>query len=291
MNIGTKRLFFLGAGAISEAMTAGIIAAKLIPPEQITISNRKHTERLADLHTRYGVNPSLHMDSDIEQADIIIITVKPFDVLTALHELAPAVKPHHMLVSVVTGATTTVIEETLPVAIPVIRAMPNTSSVVQASATAITPGHYATPASIALVTELFQALGNCVVVDESLLPAVTGLSGTGPAYIYYLVEALLQAGLQCGLDKATCQELLVQTVYGAGKMLQVTGRDPTELRKQVTSPNGTTMAALEILDAAKVQEVVMKAVASATHRAVEMGEQITNTAHSQQIIEGKGTGR
>jgi pyrroline-5-carboxylate reductase len=277
----SQGVFFLGAGSIGEAMISGMLASQLLTPQKITISNRKKPERLQMLHDRYGVCISQDKKSDIQRSDIVILAIKPFDIVAALREIAPAIDAHHLIISVVAGASTQVIEESLPVSVPVIRAMPNTSSIVQASATAISPGRWATPSSVAMAKELFAAMGICSVVDESLLPAVTGLSGTGPAYIYYIVEALLEAGLLCGLDKVTCQELLLQTVFGAGKMLQDTGRDPAELRRQVTSPRGTTMAAMDVLDQAGIKHVIIQAVQRATQRALEMAEEITYELNKQ----------
>jgi pyrroline-5-carboxylate reductase len=277
----SRTIFFLGAGSISEAILTGILAAQLLPPSQITISNRNHPEKLQNLQEKFGVHISQDKLADIAKADVVVLAIKPFDLLFALQEIAPAIKPSHLVISVVAGASSDIIERTLHGNIPVVRAMPNTSSVVQASATAISAGQWATEESILVVRELFTAIGSCVVVDESLLSAVTGLSGSGPAYIYYIAEALLEAGQSCGLDKDTCQQLLVQTIYGAGKMLQTTGRDPAELRKQVTSPKGTTMAGLEVIEQGGTKNILIQAVQRAAQRAQEMADAISEEANHQ----------
>jgi pyrroline-5-carboxylate reductase len=154
---------------------------------------------------------------------------------------------------------------------PIVRAMPNTSSFVQESATAICGGRWAMPEALEIARQLFAAIGTVVAVDEGAMDAVTGLSGSGPAYIYYVAEALLAAGEAVGLPEETSRELLIQTLYGAARMLRETGKGPGELRRQVTSPNGTTMAGIAALDDAEVAAALRRAVARATERAREMG--------------------
>jgi pyrroline-5-carboxylate reductase len=152
--------------------------------------------------------------------------------------------------------------------------MPNTSSSVQASATALCAGKWATPEHVALAQYFFSAIGISVVVAEEQMDAVTGLSGSGPAYFYYMVEALQEAAQQCGLPAETARMLLVQTIYGAARMLQESGQDPAELRRQVTSPNGTTMAGLAVLEEGGVYQLLLQMVQSATRRSTEMGTQV-----------------
>ncbi len=308
-----QRLFFLGAGSIGEAMLKGMVSAQLLPPQQITVCNRAHPARLQALERHYGVHICQDKQAEIAQADILLLAVKPFDLVAALQEIAPMVSPRQLIVSVVAGASTRVIEQcllqyphtdlkkketpgtaptrsdtshfsgTLPkrssgfapgAAVPVIRAMPNTSSFVQASATALCRGRQATAAHVEIASDLFSAIGTSEVVDEAHMDAVTGLSGTGPAYFYYVAEALLEAGRACGLAGETCRALLVQTMYGAAKMLQETGTEPAELRHQVTSPNGTTMAAMAVLEQGEAQQLFLQAVQRATMRASEMGQQL-----------------
>ena len=268
------RLFFLGAGSISEAMIKGITSAQLLSAEQIIISNRNNAQRLQELHSTYGVQPSQDKMGDIAEADIVILAMKPFDLVKALREVAPAISQQQLVISLVAGVSTTLIEHNLPPSVPIIRAMPNTSSFVQASSTAFCQGFWATPVHLAIARDLFSAIGISVTIPESLMDAATGLSGSGPAYIYYVVEALLKGGQACGLSTETCRTLLLQTVYGAAKMLQETDQEPAVLRRQVTSPNGTTMAAISVLDQGNGQQLFQDAVIRATQRAEEMGQQI-----------------
>jgi pyrroline-5-carboxylate reductase len=265
-----KRLFFLGAGSMAEAMVRGIIGASLLPAQQITMSTRTNTHRLEHLSTTYGVNACQDKELGIPQADIVVLAVKPFDMAAALREVCTAISSEHLVISVAAGVSTSTIESVLNGNVPIIRAMPNTSCFVQASATAISRGMWASSAHLATAQQLFSAIGRSVLMDESLLDAVTGLSGTGPAYFYYVMEALIEAGVSCGLPEETCRALLLQTVEGAAKMLKETRKAPAELRRQVTSPNGTTMAAMSVLEQGGSHDLFVRAVQHATARAADM---------------------
>lgn len=278
------RLFFLGAGSISGAMIKGITSAHLLPAEQITISNRNNTQRLQELHSTYAVQISQDKMREIAEADIVILAMKPFDLVKALQDVAPTISPQHLVISLVAGVSTELIEHNLSPSVPVVRAMPNTSSFVQASSTALCQGRWATPTHLAIACDLFSAIGISVTIPESLMDAATGLSGSGPAYIYYVVEALLKGGQACGLSIETCRTLLLQTVYGAAKMLQETDQEPAALRRQVTSPNGTTMAAIAVLDQGNGQQLFQNAVIRATQRAAEMGQQIEAASMVEKIL-------
>ncbi len=270
-----KHLFFLGAGSMAEAMVKGILAAELFPAQEITVSNRSHTERLYELNEAYGINTCQSKEDKAAcaaSADIIVVAVKPFDVGAALENVRTAVTSRHLVISVAAGVSTAAIETYLGTSVPVIRAMPNTSSFVQESATAISAGHYASSEHMMIAQEIFSAIGTSITVEEEQLDAVTGLSGSGPAYIYYIVEALLDAGIACGLSHEISQALVLQTVSGAVKMLKVTGKDPAELRRQVTSPNGTTMAGLQALEQGNADHLFMQAVRQATARSIELGK-------------------
>ncbi len=274
--LADKRIFFLGAGSMSEAMLKGLLATATLPPAQITLSNRQHVARLEELHTGYGTVASRDKLTEIAAAEIVVLAVKPFDVASALAEVGKVLSPGQLLISVAAGVATAAIEARIPAGVPVVRAMPNTSSFVQESATAICGGRWATAETLELASQLFAAIGTVVTVEEDAMNAVTGLSGSGPAYIYYVAEALLAAGESVGLSEETSRELLLQTLYGAARMLRETGKSPGELRRQVTSPNGTTMAGIAALDAGDVGASFRIAVERATERAREMGQQLNS---------------
>jgi pyrroline-5-carboxylate reductase len=269
-----QQIFFAGAGSLSEAIIKGVVAAHIVTAKQITISNRKNAARLFELSERYGVQMSSNKLVDIGKADIVVLAMKPFDIISALVEIGAALTKKQLIISVVAGVASSTIEKHIEGEVPVIRAMPNTSSYVQASATAISQGRWATGEHITQAKRLFEAVGSVEIVEERLLDAVTGLSATGPAYFYYMVESLMKAGQAQGLPEETCRELLVQTMYGAAMMVRETGKTPAELRRQVTSPNGTTMAAMNILEQGGFQDLMQKAVAHATKRAEDMGREI-----------------
>ena len=272
-SLSELQVFFVGAGAMSEALINGWLAAHLLSAEQVTISNRRHHTRLDELAQRYGVHICQDQAADVARANVVVFAVKPFDLATALAEVAPFLSPTQLVISVAAGVATSTIERGLGTNIPVIRAMPNTSSRVQASATALCAGRRATTEHIELAHHLFSGIGISLTVQEDQMDAVTGLSGTGPAYFYYVVEALLAAGQSCGLPAETTQALLIQTLYGSAKMLQETGLPPAELRHQVTSPNGTTMAAMTVLEEGHARQIFLQAVQRATQRATELGQQ------------------
>jgi pyrroline-5-carboxylate reductase len=277
-------VFFLGAGAVCEALIKGLLNAGLLSAEQIVISNRKNAARLEILQQRYGVRASEEKLESCREADLVILAMKPFDLPGALQEIAPAISARQLVISLAAGVSTTMIERQLGLPVPVIRAMPNTSSSVQASATALCGGQWCTPEHLELAQSLFSAIGISVIVAENQLNAVTGLSGSGPAYFYYLVEALQEAAQQCGLPAETARTLLVQTIYGAARMLQESEQEPAELRRQVTSPNGTTMAGLTVLEQGGVYQLLIQTVQRATERAAEMGAQVE--AFAAQVLSG-----
>ncbi|HET8844240.1 MAG TPA: pyrroline-5-carboxylate reductase [Ktedonobacteraceae bacterium] len=274
------RVFFLGAGSVSEALIKGLLTAQLLPAEQITISNRKNSARLDTLQRRYGVHISQDKQADCAQANLVILAAKPFDLPAALQEIADAISGEQLVISLAAGISTSTLEQQLGRQVPVIRSMPNTSSSVQASATALCSGKWATSEHLELARQFFSAIGISVVVDEAQMDAVTGLSGSGPAYFYYVVEALLEAAQQCGLPAETARILLVQTIYGAARMLQESGQNPAELRRQVTSPNGTTMAGLSVLEEGGAYQLLLSMVQRATQRSAEMGAQVEAFAAS-----------
>lgn len=266
-----QRLFFAGAGAISGAMIAGLVDTGVVTPCRVTVAGRSARHRVDGLVTAHGVCPSIDKLAEVAAADIVILAVKPLDVSAALAEIGAALTSRQLLVSVAAGVTTTSIEGALDRPVPVIRAMPNTSALVHQSATAIAPGRWATTDHLSTARRLFAAVGTVTEAPEAWLDAVTGLAGSGPAYIYYVTEALFAAGLAQGLDAGTTRALVLQTLVGAATMLATTGEHPATLRQQVTSPMGTTMAGVAVLDAAGVRESIVEAVDAATRRARELG--------------------
>ncbi|HET8999289.1 MAG TPA: pyrroline-5-carboxylate reductase [bacterium] len=261
----------IGAGNMAEALLRGAFDATILTPAQILVTNKSNDERLARLGRAWPVRTTRDKAHLVAESDVLVLAVKPHDMSTVLTEIAPHIGTRHLVVSVAAGISTETIERRLG-EVPVIRAMPNTSTAVRASATAIAAGRHATAGHLAMAREFFEAVGWVGVVPESLLDVVTAVSGSGPAYVYALAEALVESGERAGLPRDLAQVLVAQTVLGAGKMLTETGDGPGVLRGRVTSPGGTTMAGLEALEQGGLRAAVDAAVTRAAHRARELRE-------------------
>lgn len=264
---------FIGAGSIARTMIAGLVSKGVTDRKRIWVTNRQNRESLQKLREEFGVNFTYSKKELLENAGIIIIAVKPSDITTVLEEIKPVVDESQLLISVAAGVTTQSIEACIGSRPAVVRCMPNTSCAVGESATAIAAGMYAGEEHLSAARKLFGALGEVVAVDESSMDLVTGLSGSGPAYFYYLVELMEKTAVAAGLSREVARKLLFQTIYGAAKMLRDTNEDPSLLRQRVTSPGGTTFAALEVLKNMGLEDAVNKAVLKAAVRSRELGVQ------------------
>ncbi|NRS48289.1 pyrroline-5-carboxylate reductase [Brevibacillus sp. HB2.2] len=267
------RIGFLGAGSIVEAMLSGIGKKGLLPSERISVTNRNNMERLEQLANDYGVTATQDKFDVVRSSDILILAIKPKDAAEALLDLRGVVRSDQLIISVIAGVSTSLIGEWLGAECPIIRTMPNTSSAVGLSATGLCANPFVQKEHGELATKLFEAIGTVYEVAEEELDIITGLSGSGPAYIYYLVEAMMGAGAKAGLDREMARQLTLQTVIGAAHMLLDTREEPSILRQKVTSPGGTTQAGLEVLEAYQFQEAVTAAILRAAERSREMGAQ------------------
>ncbi|UYZ14219.1 pyrroline-5-carboxylate reductase [Brevibacillus sp. WF146] len=267
------RIGFLGAGSIVEAMLAGILKNELIAPERIYVGNRSDRARLRRLAETFGVNACEDKAALVEQSDILILAMKPKDAPDACRSLRGLVRPEQLVISVVAGVSTACISDWLGTNGPIVRTMPNTSSAVGLSVTGLSANRFVTEEQLRAATALFEAIGSVHIVPEDELDIITGLSGSGPAYIYYLAEAMEGAGAEAGLSREMARQLTVQTLLGAAQMLLHSSDEPALLRKKVTSPGGTTQAGLEVLDSYRFQQAVASAVLRAAERARELGAQ------------------
>ncbi len=261
-----KSVGIFGAGSIAEAMLDGILSQAIMPPEDIYVTNKQNDDKLQLLRERYKVNTTRDYKEILSKCRYLIIAVKPVDVYELLISLQKFVTTNHIIITLAAGISTKFIETVLDKKVQVIRAMPNTACKVRESATAITLGSYATKEAQDFAEEIFSSIGKVSVVEETMMDAVTGLSGSGPAYVYLLMEAMVKVGLPRRLS----EELTVQTVYGAAKMVIETGESPKKLRKQVTTPGGTTMAGIKVLEKADFTDLLIKAVENAAGRSKEM---------------------
>lgn len=272
MSLG-KKIVLLGAGNMAEALMKGLFRAKVAAPEEVLCTDRRG-ERLKELADRYKVRVSSDNRAFAKEADIVLLSVKPQAMNKLLEEIAPAVDDSKLVISIAAGVPIEAIERKLGHGrgMRIVRTMPNTPALVGAGATALSPGEHATEADLAQARALFDAVGKTAIVDETLLDAVTGLSGSGPAYIFLVIEALADAGVKVGLDRRTAQELAAQTVLGSAQLLIETGKHPGELKDQVTSPGGTAIAGLHTLEAGGLRTTLMNAVEAATKRSHELGK-------------------
>jgi pyrroline-5-carboxylate reductase len=271
----TRRLGFLGAGNMAAALIKGLLHGGVLPPERIVASDVK-AERLEQLHSAHGIRTTMDNHALMRESDVLVLAVKPQVVDKVLTEIGGDVRPDQLVVSVAAGVPIEALEGRLAKGARVVRAMPNTPATVQAGATAIAGGAHASVDDLRVARELFEAVGRVVILDEGLLDAVTGLSGSGPAYVMLIIEALADGGVKVGLHRDTALLLAAQTVFGSARLLLETGEHPGRLKDMVTSPGGTAIAGLHTLESGALRKTLIDAVEAATKRAAELGEQMVN---------------
>jgi pyrroline-5-carboxylate reductase len=265
------KLAIIGGGKMGEALVGGLIHAGWAEPDDIVISEL-HEERRAFLAKTYGIRVTGENVEAVRDAHTILLAVKPQDIDAVLDDIAGSITADHLVMSIAAGITIERIENRITAHVPVVRAMPNTAALLREGAAAIAAGTYATPEHMAHADEILSTVCRIVHLPEKYLDAVTGVSGTGPAYVFFLAEALIEAAVGVGLPRDVAIELSTQTIYGAARMLRETGRHPVELREDVTSPGGTTVAAMRVLERAGVRSAFLDAVRAATERSRELAE-------------------
>jgi pyrroline-5-carboxylate reductase len=270
----TRRLGFLGAGNMSGALIKGLLHAKVLPPERILASDVK-ADRLEQLHKLHGIRTTTDNHALLRESDVIVLGVKPQAIDKVLTDVGAEVRSDQLVVSVAAGVPIDALEARLPAGARVVRAMPNTPATVQAGATAIAGGAHAREDDLRVARELFEAVGRVVVLDEGLLDAVTGLSGSGPAYVMLIIEALADGGVKVGLHRDTALLLAAQTVFGSALLLLETGEHPGRLKDMVTSPGGTAIAGLHTLESGALRKTLIDAVEVASKRAAELGVEMS----------------
>ncbi len=257
---------------MAEAMISGIVEADTIPVNQVIVTNRSNQDRLNHIQTKYGVRTTPLQQLNYNEVDIFILAMKPKDIDRVLESLKDKLTADQVLLSVLAGISTSHMEENMNDGQQVIRAMPNTSSMVGESATAISPGQYTGIDNVVAAKELLKCIGNVFVIDEKQMDIFTGIAGSGPAYFYYLMEHIEKAGQEGGLDRDTAREIGAQTILGAARMLQEQDDTSAELREKVTSPNGTTAAGLDALNEHGGGNAIAQAVKGAAARSNEMSK-------------------
>ncbi len=263
----SQKVAVLGAGKIGEALLSGMIRAGWAPTDLLATTRRQ--ERAAELRDRHGI-PSVTTAEAARAADTLILAVKPQDMAALLTELSPHVTGDHLVITAAAGVPTTFFEERLPDGTPVVRVMPNTPVLVDEGMSVISAGSHASEAHLARTESIFKPVGKTLRVPESRQDAATALSGSGPAYFYYLVEAMTDAGILLGLPRSQAHDLIVQAAIGAAVMLRDSGEHPVTLREAVTSPAGTTINAIRELENHGVRAALLAALEAARDRSREL---------------------
>lgn len=261
-------LAILGAGRLGEALLGGLLRSGAVRRDQVRCTVRRPA-RAAELAERLGVRVDTDSPSAAADADVLVLAVKPQNLRDLLDDIAPKVTDGSLVISFVAGVPTPVIEGVLG-DVPVVRVMSNTPVQVDEAMSAVSPGAFAEPRHLATTEGILASVGRVVHLPEEHLDAVTALSGSGPAYFFLLAEAMIDAGILLGLSRDVATELIVQTMVGSAKMLRDTGRHPVELREAVTSPGGTTIAAIRVLEQERVRAAFLNAIEAARDRATAL---------------------
>lgn len=264
-----KKVAVIGVGKLGEAILGGALKAGALDAANVVVTARR-ASRAAEMAEKYGCRAGTDNPAAAAGADVVLLAVKPFNIHDVCHEIRDAVRPGQVVISVAAGVSTEAMERVLPPDVAVIRAMPNTPCLLNAGATALAAGSHASDADLDLADEIFRAVGRCVRLDEKHMDAVTGLSASGPAFIYVVIESMAEAGVKVGLPRDVATELAAQAVFGSAKMVLETGEHPALLKDLVTTPAGCTVDGLLELEAGGLRVTLIKAIVEATRRAAEL---------------------
>lgn len=264
------RFAFIGGGNMAEALLKGLLSGLAVEPQRITATDVL-AERRQYLEATYGITASADNVQAVKHSDVVILAVKPQVMPDVLASIAAAITRDKLVISIAAGITLQTLQNALGVDQRVVRVMPNTPALVLSGAAGISPGGATTDDDVALVEQIFNAVGRSVVVGDEMMDAVTGLSGSGPAFVFALIEGLSDGGVLSGLPRPMATLLAAQTVLGAARMVLETGRHPGELKDMVTSPAGTTIAGMHALESGGLRGLMMEAVWRASERSAALG--------------------
>jgi pyrroline-5-carboxylate reductase len=266
-----RRVAFLGGGKMGEAVVSGLIRSGGRAPDEIIVTARRE-ERARELADRYGVATTLSNPEAVRSADTLVLMVKPQDMETLLEQIAESVDADQLVVSFAAGIRTSFVEKHLSAEVPVVRVMSNVAVLVDEAMSVVAPGAAADDKHLSVAEELLGYVGRVLRLPETHLDAITATSGSGPAYFFLLADAMIEACILLGLSRDVATELIIQTMLGSAKMLRDTGKHPVELREMVTSPGGTTIAAIRILEETGVRAAFLNAIDAARHRSAELAQ-------------------
>jgi pyrroline-5-carboxylate reductase len=264
-----RTLAVLGAGKAGEALIAGVLSSGWREPGEL-VATARHQERLDDLEARYSIRTSLSNIEAVQGASVVVIAVKPQDIDGLLGEIGGTIGADQTVVSIAAAIPTARIEGHLSAHVPVVRVMPNTAMTVHEGMAGLAPGSHAEEEHLAQAEEVLASVGRSVRVDEDYMDAITAVSGSGPAYFALLAESMIEAGILLGLSREVSTDLVVQTMLGTAKLLRDEKMHPVELREAVTSPGGTTIAAIRELEQAGVRAAFLNAIQAAMQRSKEL---------------------
>lgn len=272
MNLDKTRLALLGTGNMGEAVLAGALRAGIVPAH--VVATERRSERAAEITEKYGVRTSLENADAVRDADVVVVAVKPKDVAGLLTDIGDTLPPHAVVVSVAAGLSVAFFEARLPAKQPVVRVMPNTPAAIGAGMSAVSGGTDASADDVATVLAILSGTGDAVEVPEAYQAAAGAVSGSGPAYMFYVLDALAEAGVAGGLSRDLATRLAVQTMLGSARLIAETGEHPALARERVTSPGGTTVQGLRALDEAGVRAAFIRAVEAARDRTDEIAAEL-----------------
>ncbi|MED1201743.1 pyrroline-5-carboxylate reductase [Heyndrickxia acidicola] len=267
-----KKIAFLGAGPMAEAMISGLVQSNKIPSNQIYVQNSSNRQRIEDLKKKYQISGGEANSIDLSSMDLIVLAMQPSHIIDALKNLKTSITKDSYIISVVSSVSTEFMEEHLHEGQKVIRVMPNTSSMIGESATAISLGKYVQADELQDIKEMLETIGQVYILEEKQMDLFTGIAGSGPAYFYSLMEQMEKAAIENGIPATMVRSIVAQTVYGAAKMVLETGEDPAQLRENVCAPNGPTEHGLKELELYGGNQAIVKAMFGTAKRSKEMGE-------------------
>jgi pyrroline-5-carboxylate reductase len=279
-----KKIAMVGAGSMAEALISGMVENQLIDAKNIWATNRTNEKRLLGLNEQYGITMTYDFKKLFDGADVVVLAMKPKDALSAIKQIRRFLTKEMLIISVLAGISIHSIEDLSGQRLAIARAMPNTSAAVGKSATAIAVNTMVSSHQLKMIKHLFGTVGLTTFVPEEQLDAVTGLSGSGPAYIYYLIEAMENSAVEVGLERQMAKELIVQTLIGAAEMVKVSTKTSRQLRKDVTSPGGTTEAGIQILEEHNVQHAFISCIKAAAIHSKKMGMALNSQLNSAEQI-------
>ncbi|MFC1883234.1 pyrroline-5-carboxylate reductase [Thermodesulfobacteriota bacterium] len=271
MSANIEKIGFIGAGNMANAMVKGLLESNLYVKEQITVSD-KDIGAVNRFSEQFGVNGSRRNTDLVGESSIIVLSIKPQNMKDVLYEIQGDIMDNHLIISIAAGIPLKMIHSNLKRDIPLVRVMPNTPALIQKGISAIAAGEFATEEHLNTSRKIFDSVGETVTVDESMMDAVTALSGSGPGYVFRIMESMVEAGTKVGLERKIALDLVIQTFLGAAHLAKVSDESLSTLRERVTSPGGTTAAGLRVFEELDLEGTIVKAIKAANDRSIELGK-------------------